>query len=163
MHGRRRIRFAFLLVACVFASSALSVGKEPATPAPEPETAPPGGSAAADAPDHLVQVYYFRTNTRCASCRKIEAFTDGAVRRAFAQDMKDGKLAWRVINIQEAGNEHFIRDYQLAAKSVVVVDVIDGRQVRWKNLKRIWEMLHDELMFARYVEEEVRQYLEGRS
>lgn len=163
MSGRQRIRFAFLLSACIFASAALAVGKEPVTSAPGPEAAPSAGSAEADAPNHLVQVYYFRTNTRCTSCRKIEALTDGAVKRAFARDIEKGKLAWLVINVQEPGNEHFIKDYQLAAKSVVVVDVIDGRQVRWKNLKRIWEMLHDELMFARYVEEEVRQYLEGRS
>jgi hypothetical protein len=45
----------------------------------------------------------------------------------------------------------------------VVVDVVDGRQVRWKNLGRIWELLGDEAAFARYVEDEVRQYLERRS
>jgi hypothetical protein len=164
MSGRRTIRLAAALsVAFVFAGMVLVAGKEPEPTVPKAGTPSAGVAAPADGATHVVQVYYFRTNTRCTSCRKIEAFTDGAVKRAFAREMKDGKLAWQVINVQETGNEHFIKDYQLAAKSVVVVDVVDGRQARWKNLSRIWQLLDDEPMFARYVEEEVRQYLEGHS
>ncbi len=157
MSLRHRTRFALVSVALVLAVVAVVVGKEPTPAVANPAT------PAADAGTHLVRVYYFRTNTRCSSCRKIEAFTDGAVKKAFAKEMENGKLAWQVVNVQEPGNEHFIKDFQLAAKSVVVVDVVGDRQVRWKNLNRIWELLDDEPMFARYVEEEVRQYLEGRS
>jgi hypothetical protein len=45
----------------------------------------------------------------------------------------------------------------------VVVDLVNGGQVRWKNLARIWELLNDQPVFVRYVQDEVRQYLEGRS
>ena len=162
MNSRRGACLALFVVVSVLAGVARVGGKEPAPPATRPETPPAGSAAAADAASHVVRVYYFRTNTRCASCRKIEAYTDGAVRRAFAREIEDGRLAWQVVNVQEPGNEHFIREYQLAAKSVVVVDVADGRQARWKNLDRIWRLLGDEPTFARYVEEEVRQYLEGR-
>ncbi len=163
MNGRRSIRVAALLLVCLVAGIVSVVGEGP--PPAESKTGTPavGRAAAADAGTHVVQVYYFRTNTRCVSCRTIEAFTYGAVKGAFAQEMKGGKLAWQVINVQEAGNEHYIKDFRLATKSVVVVDVVDGRRVRWKNLNRIWELLNDQPMFARYVEEEVRQYLEERS
>jgi hypothetical protein len=145
---------AVLLVLLVLSGAAFAAGEEP----------PPAATAApADAATRLIRVYYFRTTNRCVSCRKIESFTDEAIRSGFAQELTDGKLAWQVVNIQEAGNEHFAKDYQLATKSVVVVDEVGGKQVRWKNLAKIWELLNDQPTFARYVQDEVRQYLEKRS
>ncbi len=152
----RKARLA-LATAVLLAASAATAGTGPAPGAPAPK-GPPAGAAA-----HVVRVYYFRTNTRCTSCRKIEAFTDAAVKKAFGREMKDHALVWQVINVQEPPNAHFIQEYQLAAKSVVVVDMVGGEQVRWKNLAKIWELLDDEQAFARYVQDEVRRYLEGRS
>jgi hypothetical protein len=144
---------AVVLVVLVLSGAAFAAGAEPA---------PAATAAPADAATHLIRVYYFRTTNRCVSCRKIESFTDEAIRSSFAQELTDGKLAWQVVNIQEPGNEHFAKDYQLATKSVVVVDEVGGKQVRWKNLSRIWELLGDQQAFVRYVRDEVRGYLESR-
>jgi len=45
----------------------------------------------------------------------------------------------------------------------VVVDLVEGTQVRWKNLERIWELLREDEAFRQYVQGEVRSYLEKRS
>lgn len=150
-------------LAAVAAALALSLTALVAAGEPAPAVPPPAAAPSDDAATHVVRVYYFRTTARCVSCKKIEAFTDSAIRTAFAREIEIGKLAWQVINVQEPENGHFIRDYKLATKSVVVVDTVDGGQVRWKNLSRVWELLGDEAAFARYVQEEVRQYLEKRS
>jgi hypothetical protein len=154
---------AVVLVALVLSGAAFAAGKEPAPVVPTPGTPSAGNATAADAASHVVEVYYFRTTNRCASCRKIEAFTDAAIKSAFAKEIQDGKMIWQVVNIQEPGNEHFIQEYKLVTKSVVVMDKVNGGQVRWKNLARIWELLSDETQFAQYVQREVREYLEGRS
>ncbi len=127
----------------------------------EAAAAPGGKAAAAAGPIRLVRVYYFRTDTRCASCRKIEAFTEEAIRSAFAKEIESGRVAWQVVNVDEARNRHFIHDYELYTKSVVVADVVDGGQARWKNLAKIWQLLDDRPAFLRYVQDEVRLYLEG--
>lgn len=75
--------------------------------------------------------------------------------------MKDGKLVWRLVNVDEPANRHFIDDYQLYAKSVVVSDVRGGEEVRWKNLAKIWQLLNDENAFIKYIQDEVRVYLEA--
>jgi hypothetical protein len=163
MSLNRRIALAVVLVAFVLSGAAFAAGKEPAPAVPKPGAPSDGGAGATDAATHLVRVYYFRTTTRCVSCKKIESFTGEAIKGAFAQEIQDGKMIWQVVNVQEPGNEHFIQDYKLATKSVVVVDLVNGGQVRWKNLPRIWELLNDQPVFVRYVQDEVRQYLEGRS
>lgn len=112
---------------------------------------------------HVVHVYYFHTTQRCASCRKIEAFSDAAIREGFDRELAAGTLEWQPVNTDERLNRHFIQDYQLYTKSLVVVDVVNGRRVRWKNLPKIWELLQDEKAFRQYVQGEVRDYLERRS
>jgi ABC-type glycerol-3-phosphate transport system substrate-binding protein len=157
------VALAVLLVALALSGAAFAAGKEPTPAAPKPGTSSAGSATPADAANHVVRVYYFRTTTRCTSCRKIEAFTDEAIKGAFAQEIQDGKMIWQVVNVEEPGNRRYIQDYKLAAKSVVVVDLVNGGQVRWKNLARIWELLNDETQFVQYVQREVREYLEGRS
>ena len=112
------------------------------------------------AQDHVVRVYYFHTTQRCASCKKIEALSAEAIREGFERELGDGRLEWQVVNVDDSQNRHFTGDYQLYTKSVIVVDRVNGQQVRWKNLPKVWELLHDETTFREYVQSEVRAYLE---
>jgi hypothetical protein len=65
-----------------------------------------------------------------------------------------------VVNIEDKGNEHFIDDYGLYTKSLVLSEVRAGREVRWKNLKRVWELLGDEPAFVAYVQKETHAFLD---
>jgi hypothetical protein len=109
----------------------------------------------------VVRVYYFHTTQRCASCRKIEALADEAIRTGFQRELADGRLEWLAVNTDEAPNKHFLADYKLYTKSVVVVDLRNPSAVRWKNLPKIWELLHDEAGFRKYVHGELKAYLDG--
>jgi len=117
-------------------------------------------TAAAAAQDHVVRVYYFHTTQRCASCKKIEALSTEAIRAGFERELGEGRLEWQVVNVDDPQNRHFTADYQLYTKSVVVVDRVNGQQVRWKNLPKVWELIQDEKGFRLYVQGEVRGYLE---
>ena len=108
-------------------------------------------------------VFYFHTTQRCASCRAIEAYSREAIESAFADSLRSGGIVWRVVNIDEKDNRHFVKDYQLYTKSLVVVNEMRGRPPEWKNLSRIWELLPDRPAFLKYVQAEVRAYLAARS
>jgi hypothetical protein len=125
-------------------------------------TALPVPASAADAPpvleDHIV-VYYFHSTQRCASCRKIEAYTREAVETFFAEDLEKGRVVWKLVNTDEKQNKHYRKDYHLYTKSVVVSEVINGKQERWKNLPKVWELLGDKPGFLLYIQEETTDYL----
>ncbi|MFH1673159.1 MAG: nitrophenyl compound nitroreductase subunit ArsF family protein [Pseudomonadota bacterium] len=108
---------------------------------------------------HKVVTYYFHGRARCSSCRKIEAYTREAILSGFADAIRDGRLEWLAVNIEEHGNEHFIKDFKLYTKSVVIVDTRNGEQIRWKNLKKVWELLYDKDAFLKYIRDEVGSYL----
>ncbi len=92
---------------------------------------------------------------------KIESFSREAVETGFSNELKDGKVVWGLVNIDEPANKHYIDDYQLYAKSVIVADVRAGEEVRWKNLARVWQLTNDERAFKKYIQDEVRDYLEA--
>lgn len=110
---------------------------------------------------HKVIAYYFHGTARCLNCMKIESFTEEAILGSFPDAIENDRLEWRVVNVQTPGNEHFLNDYQLYTKSVVLVDTRNDEEVRWKNLERVWELLHDKDSFIKYVRDEVSSYLGG--
>jgi len=111
--------------------------------------------------DSKVVVYYFHGNTRCFTCRAIENFSRAAVGNGFPNELQKGRLEFQAINVEEPANEHFVQDYQLVTRSVVLVRYSDGKQEKWKNLDRVWELVRDNDAFARYVQTETRQFLGG--
>ena len=106
-----------------------------------------------------VVAYYFHGNFRCPTCRKIEALSREAVESGFPEDLKAGRIEWRAINVEEPGNEHFIQDYQLFSKSLVLVAKEGEKQTRWKNLQEVWTLVGDKEAFIKYVRDEIRAYL----
>jgi hypothetical protein len=147
------------------------VAAAPAQPASEAAIppSPPGqpGTEAAPAAQpaasrQRIRVYYFYTTVRCPTCRAIEAYTADTLRESFPEALSDGTVEWHPVNVQLPQNRHFIQDYQLFTKSVVISRVKDGRQVEWKNLERVWELAGNREAFRNYIRGEVRAYL-GRS
>jgi len=104
--------------------------------------------------------YYYHGNVRCATCRRIEAYTKEAIDSAFADQLKSGALEWHVVNIDSAQNKHFVDDYQLYTRSVVLANLRDGKQVRWKNLDKIWTLVRNKPEFAKYIQSEVKLFLD---
>jgi len=110
-----------------------------------------------------VIAYYFHGNMRCRTCRAIEAFTTEAIETDFSDALEDGRLQWRVVNVEEPGNEHFVRDFELTTRSVVLEEIVNGERRRWKNLDRVWELAGSRSTFLKYIQDETHAYLEART
>ena len=104
--------------------------------------------------------YYFHGNFRCDNCRKIEQYSREAIEKYFVEELKTKKLTFTIINTDLSENKHFIEDYQLYTRSLVIAEYKDGKQVRWKNLAKVWVYLNDKDAFYEYVRSEIRDYLE---
>ena len=81
--------------------------------------------------------------------------------KGFAGELATGKMQWRVINIDEPQSKHFEDDYRLQMQSVIVSEMRDGKETRWKNLEKVWDMLDDDAGFIRYVQDGIRAYVQG--
>jgi hypothetical protein len=139
-----------LAAVAVFAFSVLT----PAVSAQEPNK-----GAVSDAVADGVVAMYFHGNARCATCRKIETYADEAISQGFVDELESGRLTWRVVNIDESANKHFIKDFQLVTRSVVLVEYRDGKVLRWENLDKVWQLVRSKDKFVSYVDGETREFL----
>ena len=105
-----------------------------------------------------VVAYYFHGDKRCRTCLSIEAYTKEAIESGFPEQLASGDLELRIVNVDKPENEHFIEDYQLTTKSVILADYRGGGQ-RWKNLDMIWEYVSDKEVFLDYIRGETEAFL----
>lgn len=108
------------------------------------------------------RVYYFHRTFRCPSCETIEALSKAVVEEDFQAELALNNLAWKAFNLDDKENQHFEDDYNLQAQSVVLSEVHDGKEVRWKNLGKVWDLLDDEAAFRDYIKQEVQVFLTGQ-
>ena len=114
-------------------------------------------------PQGKVVAYYFHRTQRCRTCLAMEAYAEKALTETFPDALASGKLEWRVLNLEELDNEHFVQDYGLTASALVMVRLENDQPQKWKNLDDVWTLVGNEGAFKGYVELEARDYLEGGS
>ena len=107
----------------------------------------------------FIAAYYFHGNFRCATCKKIEQYSREAIDLNFTQQLKSGALVFQPVNVDEPENQHFVQDYQLVTRSLVLVKYENGKQTAWKNLPAVWQNVGDQAAFFSYVKKEVEAYL----
>lgn len=115
-------------------------------------------AAEAAKPAHVV-AYYFHGAMRCPTCHKLEQYSKEAIDSNFKDALRSGKLEFKEVNIENSGNEHYANDYQLYTKSLILSLVKDGKEVKWKNLDKIWERVRNKEGFIDYVKSEVADFL----
>ena len=128
----------------------------PATPAPAAKAV---AAPAPAEPPATIFVTYFHTTARCTSCIKIENLTELTMTTRLSGPVAEKRVVFRSVNVDEPVNAHFVKDYGLYTKSVVVSEVKGGFEVRWKNLDQVWHLLGDPESFQSYVEREVQAFL----
>ena len=122
------------------------------------ETPVPSSSDPSTASDHVV-VYYFHGTARCSNCIKFETYSKEAIDEAYSEAIQSGRLDWVVVNVDNPENRHFIEDYRLVTRSLILVKMHEDGQVEWKNLERIWQLVRDKAAFEQYVKNEIAAYL----
>jgi hypothetical protein len=127
----------------------------------EPEAACNGQGASCDSNNKVI-VYYFHGTSRCTTCRTIERYSKEAIERYFAQELKNRTLEFKPLNIEEPENRHYIQDYQLYTKSLVLALYKDDKQLKWKNLPEVWSYVSDKEKFYQYVKDETEKFLQEK-
>lgn len=90
---------------------------------------------------------YFHSRHRCPTCRKIESFSHGAL----IQEIEAGKLSWQTADYTAGENASLVDQFKVFTATVVLVEVQDGKVVRWKNLEEVWSHTSDQSDFTVFI------------
>ena len=115
--------------------------------------------AAEDSKGAHVVATYFHGAFRCSTCHKLEQYSKEAIETNFKDALASGKLEFKIVNVEDRGNEHYANDYQLYTKSLILSLVKGGKEIKWKNMDKIWEYVGNKKRFIDYVKSEVADLL----
>jgi len=115
--------------------------------------------AATFVPKNYVIAYYFHGTFRCPTCHKLEQYSKEAIEANFKNELTSGKIVFKTVNVDEKANEHFVNDYQLYTRSLVISLVRGGKEEKFKNLTKIWEYVGNKQRFYDYVWDEIAAFL----
>ena len=103
-------------------------------------------TTAVSVPADAVVVYYFHGTQRCMTCNRIEELTKQAVQENFADQLADGKIVFRSVNVDDPAKEHYIRDFQLSTRTVVM-----QKGDRYEKFDQIWNLVREPEQFMQYI------------
>ena len=166
-HGKVILRVA--LLAFVAAAIGYMVLRErpssSATPSATSSTtslAKPSAAPLQPAGDEGFVAYYFHGTRRCRTCRTIQAQAEEAIQARFADELRDGRLKWSEVNLEDVGNEHYAADFSVTGSTLVVAEVKGGRPARFAKLDKVWDLVYQKPAFLDYVAAEVTGFMKAQ-
>ena len=79
--------------------------------------------------DH-VEVMYFHGKQRCVTCVAIEKHAREVVEKDFADERRNGKVVFKVIDMSTAEGAKIAKDYRVTWSSLYVNSWKDGKEKR---------------------------------
>jgi len=110
--------------------------------------------------DTQLVVYYFHGDMRCPTCHRLETYAKEALDTHFADKLASKDIVWKVVNVNKPENRHFIQDYRLVTRSVVISETVNDREIKWKNLEQIWQLVRNKESYLNYIRNSISTFLE---
>ena len=77
-----------------------------------------------------VEVMYFHGKQRCVTCRAIEEATKEVLDTYFVNEVKSGKIQYRIIDISQPANEKIADKYEVSWSSLFVNGWKKGKETK---------------------------------
>lgn len=116
------------------------------------------GNTFAKSNSQIIEVKYYHATLRCASCIQIEDFISKTLNLAYDKELKDSTLRFTSLDFMQPENEPMMEKYGFDTQALIITKVVDGKEVKFKNLDLIWDYLSDFAKFEKYVEDEIREF-----
>ena len=102
---------------------------------------------------------YFHAKHRCPTCETIEAYA----RDALSSEIEQGNIAWKIADYTAEKNKPIVEQCEVFTSTVVLLDVQDGKVIRWRNLEDVWNYTSDKTAFTSFMNESWTTFKETNS
>ncbi len=108
----------------------------------------------------VVNGLYFHGTNRCYTCNLMEGYIRDVIKESFSKEISEKRLTFQNYNVDEPAYNHYIRDYQLQSISLFLSLTNDGKEEKYENINKIWQLAKNETMFKNYIRSEIKRFLE---
>jgi hypothetical protein len=77
-----------------------------------------------------IEVLDFHSTHRCMTCNAIEANTKYTLNTYFAKELKDDKITFQVINVDEKENEKIVEKFEATGTALILNVIKKGRETQ---------------------------------
>ena len=147
------IASAFGVVLCTLAISQVTLAADDPVKADKPAAAPA---------DRVVVMYFHRTQ-RCPTCLRMGSYSEEAVVKGFAKQIKAGTVEFHYVDFQDERNAALTNGYKVGGPTLIVVHIVGKKAAEYKNLTEIWSKNRDKDVFLKYVRDNVTAYQKAES
>ena len=116
------------------------------------------GTVEAAVPADRVVVMYFHRTQRCPTCLRMGSYSEEAVVKGFAKQIKKGTVEFHYVDFQDEKNSDLTNGYKVAGPTLIVAQVVGNKVKEYKNLTEIWAKNGDKDEFLKYVRDKVTTY-----
>jgi uncharacterized membrane protein len=128
-------------------------------PLPAPESQPVKKPSAKQDKETTLPLPEMKPQNAKVIAYYIEKYSKEAIEHYFPNELKNGKIEFKPLNVEETENRHYIQDYQLFSRALVISLVKQDKEVTWKNLSDVWKHVRNKDKFFQYVKDEVDIFL----
>ena len=70
-----------------------------------------------------------------------------------------GAVSWAAVNYDLPENDRYNSEFQLQAPSLILMEVENGKALRWTILDGTWDLVNDRHVLSKYVLDEMTDFI----
>jgi hypothetical protein len=106
----------------------------------------------------ILEVYYFHRTARCTSCRTVGRFVREAMEQKFGDELANGTIDYRELNIEMPENKDIAEKYQASGSALYMNRINDGQDNIEQDIE-VWNLMFKEDEFKAHLENKIKSYL----
>jgi hypothetical protein len=85
-------------------------------------------TAANQVKENSIEVIDFHSTNRCMTCKAIEANTKYTLDTYFANELKAGKITFKIVNVDKKENEQFAEKFEASGTALFLNVIKNGKE-----------------------------------
>ncbi|MDA3802634.1 MAG: nitrophenyl compound nitroreductase subunit ArsF family protein [Patescibacteria group bacterium] len=104
-----------------------------------------------------IEMYYFHTTARCASCQTLEKYVEETINQYFQDEVNKGIIDYKVINVDKPENKEVANKYK-ATGSSLFLNIIYNDKDHILQDSNVWRYLSNKQQFKTYLSNKINGY-----
>ena len=107
-----------------------------------------------------IEVFDFHTTNRCVTCKSIESNTKYTLDTYFSDEVKSGKIAFQVVNIDEDDNYELAKKFKASGTSLFLNIISDEKEKKIDLTSFAFTYGKNKDMFSKKLKSKLEKQLE---
>ncbi len=108
-----------------------------------------------------IKIMYFHATERCQGCLALEGNVVKSVNELYETELKAEMYNYDSIDFLAEENEKFVELYKIETQTLIISKVVEGKEVKWINLDKIWDYAGSYPKMKKYIDREMKKLLKS--